>query len=495
VLATLIAGCAAPTLSRVPLIAHHSEATSATVAQTQGLGTDEAPAAIEVAERHNAPATTVVAYRPVAVEADRAEPASLEPQTVEPDFHGDPFAVSDEQSNVAETDKRDSSRRLLGQTLFRDPGMYAPFAVRSVWLDVQRDNPPVDSGTSEVPSLLASSEIAAGSPRAAGAIAAKSQRFTRALASTSDAWCRFRMSPQQSDPVLVARANYDDESEMWQSLGGGYSSPEICPECGERQCGCDDGNGCGIADFEGNCPCSRPRRLSFRQDMYDAIRIGKADFVDLLTVQNAVVLGVAGGAAAIIHNNGDPQVRDWTAEHPDRWGHATNFLGELGNPWVQGGLLTGIYAYGLWKQDDEIHELSLALVGAWKIAAVGTVGLKYIVRTDRPSDDHLHSVWEGGQYGFPSIEASTSFAMAAVFDSFYGLKAGIPAYMLAGLISWSRIDTRDSDVSDVVFGAVFGYVVGKSVAIHHIENAYGFKLQPYTHPTSGAPGISLNFAF
>ena len=113
-----------------------------------------------------------------------------------------------------------------------------------------------------------------------------------------------------------------------------------------------------------------------------------------------------------------------------------------------------------------------------------------MVNTDRPSDR-----WIGGQFGFPSHHASSGFSIAAVLDEYYGRRVGIPAYAVAGLISWSRIDERDHDLSDVVFGAALGYVIGKAVAGKHLRCDARVRLVPYLNPSDGSTGIMFERQF
>ena len=65
---------------------------------------------------------------------------------------------------------------------------------------------------------------------------------------------------------------------------------------------------------------------------------------------------------------------------------------------------------------------------------------------------------------FPSWHDGSMFCMAAVLDDYEGHWIGYPLYIFAGLIGFSRIDTRDHNLSDVLFGGVLGYVIGKSVS-------------------------------
>jgi hypothetical protein len=82
-----------------------------------------------------------------------------------------------------------------------------------------------------------------------------------------------------------------------------------------------------------------------------------------------------------------------------------------------------------------------------------------------------------------------------VLDEYYGFEAGLPAYTLAGLISWSRIDERDHDLSDVVFGAAMGWVIGKSVAGTHLRGNGRVRVSPWMHPGEGAAGVMFDARF
>ena len=44
-----------------------------------------------------------------------------------------------------------------------------------------------------------------------------------------------------------------------------------------------------------------------------------------------------------------------------------------------------------------------------------------------------------------------------------GRSAALPTPRRAGLIGWAGIDQQQHRVSDVVFGAALGYVIGKSI--------------------------------
>ena len=210
----------------------------------------------------------------------------------------------------------------------------------------------------------------------------------------------------------------------------------------------------------------------------------------MLNWNNAVILGAATGAAIALRQGADDQVREDTASNPKRWGKGSEILGKFGDATVQVPVLLALYGYTLYHDDVELHHFSSSLISAYTLTGLSTVAIKGIVNSDRPSDD-----WNDGQFGFPSFHTASSFAIAAVIDEYHGPKAGLPAYTLAGLIGWSRIDERDHDLSDVIFGAALGYVVGKAVSGRHLYGDSRVRLFPFTHPTEGSTGLMLECPF
>jgi len=75
--------------------------------------------------------------------------------------------------------------------------------------------------------------------------------------------------------------------------------------------------------------------------------------------------------------------------------------------------------------------------------------LKYSIDTDRP---------DGGGHSFPSGHASTAFSGASFLQRRYGWKYGIPAYAAASFVGWSRIESDNHYLKDVVAGAAIGVI-------------------------------------
>jgi membrane-associated phospholipid phosphatase len=98
------------------------------------------------------------------------------------------------------------------------------------------------------------------------------------------------------------------------------------------------------------------------------------------------------------------------------------------------------------------------LIRAQVLNAVITRGLKFAVGRKRPS---------GGRESLPSGHASASFASAAVLDSHFGPKVGLPAYAVAGFIGWTRVRDNAHWLTDVIVGGAIGAAVGRTVARGH----------------------------
>ncbi len=233
-----------------------------------------------------------------------------------------------------------------------------------------------------------------------------------------------------------------------------------------------------------------PDAFHFSDDLHEFPYVLYDDARAITNPENVLILAVSAGAAIGIRQGWDDQVLEETAEHPQRWGDGSRVLGYLGEAQYQVPVLASAWAISVWNDEPHFHDFNEALISAYTLNGLATLAIKGATNTSRPDSD-----WNGGQWGFPSFHASSTFTIAAVLEDYYGWKAGLPAYVLAGLVSWSRIDERDHDLSDVVFGAALGFVIGKSVADFHLDGDGHVRLAPWSHPTEGAGGVMLETRF
>ncbi len=89
------------------------------------------------------------------------------------------------------------------------------------------------------------------------------------------------------------------------------------------------------------------------------------------------------------------------------------------------------------------HDLALAIART----EIATYVLKYSVNAERPN---------GGGQSFPSGHTSVAFAGAEFIRKEYGEWWGIPAYLTAGYVGWTRVVTRNHHARDVYAGAAIG---------------------------------------
>jgi hypothetical protein len=125
-----------------------------------------------------------------------------------------------------------------------------------------------------------------------------------------------------------------------------------------------------------------------------------------------------------------------------------------------------------------LGSLGSELLQAQLVGAAWTIGLKAIVRRDRP---------EGTGYSFPSGHTTTAFASATVLQRRLGWKVGIPAYAVATYVAASRVEMQRHYLSDVVFGAALGIVAGRTVSVGH-----GHELMIGPLATSGGAGVGFS---
>lgn len=202
-------------------------------------------------------------------------------------------------------------------------------------------------------------------------------------------------------------------------------------------------------------------------------------------VENLLILTGAMGASVAIRESGvDGTIRDRVRGHR-QLGDADEPIQILGHPGTHfAGAGVAWLGTALLK-DVEGHEFSRSLVQALAVNGLSTVLLKVSTNTRGPDGDDL---------AWPSGHTSSAFAVAGVVNEHYGPLAGVPAIALAGLAGYQRIDSREHDFSDVVFGGVLGYVIGTSVASGNkaeFPKLFGMQVIPFTDPETGAAGLAL----
>ena len=109
-----------------------------------------------------------------------------------------------------------------------------------------------------------------------------------------------------------------------------------------------------------------------------------------------------------------------------------------------------------------------------------TFGLKYTIRSRRPNGD---------PHSFPSGHAAITFCSAEFLRKRYGWKYGVPAYLFASFVGYSRIRAHEHYFRDVAAGAAIGITTTYLVT----EPYHGWRIQPTVG--AGYRGLSVSRGF
>lgn len=112
--------------------------------------------------------------------------------------------------------------------------------------------------------------------------------------------------------------------------------------------------------------------------------------------------------------------------------------------------------------------------------AMGTAYiLKKVVKKERPDYNEYNPRYDS----FPSGHTTSAFTSAAFLERRYGWKVGVPAYLVAGYVGWSRVYSNRHDWWDVLGGAAIGtassYVFTKAYKKENLDLAFNFSPDNY----------------
>lgn len=138
-----------------------------------------------------------------------------------------------------------------------------------------------------------------------------------------------------------------------------------------------------------------------------------------------------------------------------------------------------------WHYDSgPVQEYALLSFEALSLAGIQTLALKITVPRLRPDSTDLTA--------FPSGHTSASFSVAAVAASSGGWKAGVPAFLLASFVGYTRMESKKHYLSDVLFGAGLGIASGRAVyKVRRRGHPDRYTFAPYATP--GGMGVQVFF--
>ena len=90
--------------------------------------------------------------------------------------------------------------------------------------------------------------------------------------------------------------------------------------------------------------------------------------------------------------------------------------------------------------------------------------LKQVVKEQRPDKSDLKS--------FPSDTSALAFAPAQFLWDRYGWEYGVPAYLAAGFVGYSRVDAKKHHVWDVAASAVISFAWSKLITREYVPRGF-----------------------
>ncbi len=160
--------------------------------------------------------------------------------------------------------------------------------------------------------------------------------------------------------------------------------------------------------------------------------------------------------------------------------------------------IVGLGAYGYVASDDKAKTTFLLSVESFIIDGVFVQALKRTTGRHRPYTGDLHDTWSGftgkGEYmSFPSGDASSAFALAAVVATEYDNMIVPPlAYGVSALIALERMHNNAHWSSDAFVAAAIGYFTGKAVVASHSKQS-DLSLAPLIDDTYR--GVLMSYRF
>lgn len=212
------------------------------------------------------------------------------------------------------------------------------------------------------------------------------------------------------------------------------------------------------------------------------------DNKDYLTKkQNLILLAAGGAASGYVRCNHDEEIDDYFIRHNhDTFSRDFNIaIGAI--PLIQLSLTGAGYVSSVVSENEELYQVTRRMIEAQALNGIYTILFKTAAMDEGPNDKWMPA--------WPSGHVSISMTFASVLDEFYGPQIGWPLYALSGFVIYERMETRQHWASDVIFGAVLGYTVGKTVAGKYKPEIFGLEVMPYLDPQTNSTGILLGKRF
>ncbi len=141
----------------------------------------------------------------------------------------------------------------------------------------------------------------------------------------------------------------------------------------------------------------------------------------------------------------------------------------------------GVFTAGIIKHNKQLQKDAAYMVGGFIVSSAVTIGMKRIVKRDRPFVTYPFIIIKrdvGGDYSFPSGHTSAAFysatSLSLLFPKWYVIA---PSYLYAATVGYARMYQGVHYPTDVLAGAIVGagsawlsYKAEKWMAKKHTQN-------------------------
>ena len=124
-----------------------------------------------------------------------------------------------------------------------------------------------------------------------------------------------------------------------------------------------------------------------------------------------------------------------------------------GQEWLLASGALATYLVGRAASQPRVVAVGGDLIESQIVAGLTTLALKVAIPRTRP---------DGEPRSFPSGHAAGTFAAATVLQRHFGLKAAVPAFTVATLVSAARLQANSHYPTDIIMGAAFGILSGRA---------------------------------
>jgi hypothetical protein len=180
--------------------------------------------------------------------------------------------------------------------------------------------------------------------------------------------------------------------------------------------------------------------------------------------QKNLIPFIIGSAGALAIAPADQEISDSLRGNAPEAGTAGNYIGEAGMAAFVGGSVLA----SRFTKSTHFREFSYTLAQAYATNNIWKYALKYATNRTRPD--------KSDSFSFPSGHTSDSFAVSTIVWRYYGMKWGIPMYVVSSFVGFARIESGRHWASDTVAGAALGIICANTAFIGTKRELAGKKI-------------------